>query len=170
MTFQSVVNVDLNLGVPGDIVIDEPNRTQPVTLAAAAAIGLFLTVANNTGLASPGGALAAGSVVYGGVAVLPKIEPLFGSSAANPLNPNLNVQANEQVAMLTFGSCVLNIPNAWNVGDFLQYNLATGVISTYSPSGAPSGGNAQIPGAQMTRFGNANAGGGLGIARFNAPN
>jgi hypothetical protein len=56
--FQSVVNVDLNLGVPGDIVLDEPSRIQPVTLAAAAAIGLFLTVANNTGLASPGVALA----------------------------------------------------------------------------------------------------------------
>jgi hypothetical protein len=168
--FQSVVNVDLNLGVPGDIVLDEPSRIEPVTLAVAGALGLFYTKANNTGLASPGGTLTAGSIVYGGVAVLSKIEPLFGSSAFNPLNPNLNIAANEQVAMLTFGSCVLNIPNAWDVGDFLQYVIATGVISTYSPSGGPSGGNAQIPGAVMTRFGNAAAGGGLGIARFNAPN
>ena len=168
--FQSVVNVDLNLGVPGDIILDEPSRIEPVTLAVAGALGLFYTKANNTGLASPGGTLTAGSIVYGGVAVLSKIEPLFGSSAANPLNPNLNIQANEQVAMLTFGSCILNIPNAWDVGDFLSYTPGTGVIQTYSPSGAPAGGNLQIPGAVMTRFGNANAGGGLGIARFNAPN
>lgn len=168
MPFQSTVNVDLNLGVPGDIVIDEPSRIQPVTLAVAAALGQFLTVANSTGLASPGGTLTAGTTVYGGVVVLPKIEPLFGSSAANPLNPNLNVQANEQVAMLTFGSCVLSLPAGWDIGDNLQYNTTTGVISTYSPTGSPSGGNAQIPGALMTRFGSVNAG--LGIARFNAPN
>lgn len=168
--FQSVVNVDLNLGVPGDICLDEPSRIEVSTLAVAGALALFYTKANNTGLVSPGGALTPGSIVYGGVAVLSKIEPLFGSSAFNPLNPNLNIAANEQAAMLTFGSCILNIPNAWNVGDNLQYNTATGVISTYSPSGAPSGGNAQIPGAVMTRFGNPAAGGGLGIARFNAPN
>jgi hypothetical protein len=168
--FQSFVNVDLNLGVPGDIILDEPSRIEPATLAVAGALGLFYTKANNTGLVTPGGALAAGSVVYGGVAVLSKIEPLFGSSASNPLNPNLNIASNEQAAMLTFGSCILSIPNAWDVGDSMQYNLATGVISTFSPSGAPSGGNAQIPGAVMTRFGNANAGGGIGIARFNAPN
>lgn len=170
MTFQSVVNVDLNLGVPGDIILDEPSRIEPATLAVAGAIGLFFTKSNSTGLVSPGGTLTAGTTVYGGVAVLPKIEPLFGSSASNPLNPNLNVAANEQAAFLTFGSCIVSIPNAWNVGDFVQYNTTTGVISTYSPSGSPSGGNAQIPGAVMTRFGNAAAGGGLGIARFNAPN
>jgi hypothetical protein len=168
MTFQSTVNVDLNLGVPGDIILDEPSRIETVTLAVAGALGLFYTKANSTGLVSPGGTLTAGTTVYGGVAVLSKIEPLFGSSVSNPLNPNLNVAANEQVAMLTFGSCIVSIPNGWDVGDFVQYNTTTGVISTYSPSGSPSGGNAQIPGAVMTRFGSVNAG--LGIARFNAPN
>lgn len=164
--FQSTVNVDLNLGVPGDIVLDEPSRITPVTLATAGALGQFFTVANSTGLASLGGTIAAGTVLFGGIAVLPKIEPLFGSSAANPLNANLNVQANEQVALMSMGACIVSIPNAWLIGDFLQYNTTTGVISTYSPSGSPSGGNAQIPNAVMARFGNAAAGGGLGIARL----
>jgi hypothetical protein len=164
--FQSTVNVDLNLGVPGDIILDEPSRTTPVTLAVAGALGQFFTVANNTGLASPGVALAAGTIVFGGIAVLSKIEPLFGSSAANPLNANLNVEANSQVALLSMGSCIVSIPNAWEIGDYLQYATATGVISTYSPSGSPSGGNVQIPNAVMARFGNAASGGGLGIARL----
>lgn len=166
MPFQSTVNVLLNFGVAGDIIMDEPSRIEPVTLATAGAIGQFFTKANGTGLASLGGTLAAGSVVFGGIAVIPKIEPLFGSSAASPLNPNLNLEANAQVALLTFGSCVVNIPNSWNIGDYLQYNTTTGVISTYSPSGAPSTGNAQIPNAVMTRFANGNSGGGLGVARL----
>ena len=43
--FQSTVDVDLNLGVPGDIVLDEPSRITPVTLATAAratAFGAFV--------------------------------------------------------------------------------------------------------------------------------
>lgn len=164
MPFQSTVNVDLNLGVPGDIILDEPHRITPATLATAGALGQFFTLANNTGLASLGGTITAGSVVFGGIGVLPKIEPLFGSSASSPLNPNLNVAANEQIALLSMGCCVVSIPNAWEIGDYLQYNTTTGVISSYSPSGSPSGGNAQIPNAIMVRFGSAAAG--LGIARL----
>jgi len=164
MPFQSTVNVLMNLGVPGDVLLDEPSRVQPYTLATAGAIGQFFTLANGTGLASLGGTPTAGSVVIAGIAVNPKIEPLFGSSAANPLTPNLNLAANSQAAFLTFGSVCLYIPNSWNIGDYLQFNTTTGVISTYSPSGAVSGGNLQIPNAVMTRF--ASAAAGLGIARL----
>lgn len=162
--FQSTVNVLLNPGVPGSLLLDEPSRAEPVTLATAGAIGQFFTKANGTGLASLGGTITAGSVVFGGIAVFNKIEPLYGSSVSSPFNANLNVAANSQVALLTFGSCCLYIPNAWNIGDYLQYNTTTGVISTYSPSGSVSGGNAQIPNAVMTRF--ASAAAGLGIARL----
>jgi hypothetical protein len=168
--FQSVVNVELNVGVPGELCLDEPSRVEPVTLAVAGAFGFFFTKSNSTQLASPGGALTPGSIVYGGIAILPKSQPLFGSSAFEPLNPNLSIAADSQVAMLTFGSCKVAIPNAWEIGDFVQYNLATGALATFSPSGAVTEGFAQIPGAVMTRFGNPNAGGGVGFARFNAPN
>jgi hypothetical protein len=164
--FQQTVNWDLNLGVPGDLILDEPYRITPVTLAAAGYLGQFFTIANGTGLASPGVALAAGSVIFGGIAVLSKDEPLFGSSAASPLNANLQVEANAQVALMSMGSCVVSIPNAWNEGDYLQYNTTTGALATYSPSGSPSGGFAQVPNAIMVRSGNAASGGGLGIARL----
>lgn len=164
MSFQSTVNLLLNLGVPGDIIMDEPHRIEPVTLATAGALGQFFTKANGTGLASLGGTITNGSVVFGGIAVLPKIEPLFGSSAASPLNPNLNLNANSQVALLTFGSCVVSLAAGWNIGDLLQYNTTTGVIATYAPGGSPAGGSAAIPNAVMTRFASAVAG--LGIARL----
>lgn len=162
--FQSTVNVDLNLGVPGDLVLDEPSRITPVTLATAGAIGQFFTVANNTGLASLGGTITNGSIVIGGIAINPKIEPLFGSSVSSPLNANLTLNANDQVAMLTFGACIISNPNAWEIGDLLQYNTTTGVISSYAPGGSPSGGNAAIPNGVMARFGG--AAGSLGIARL----
>lgn len=162
--FQSTVNVDLNLGVAGDIIIDEPSRITLVTLATAGALGQFFTLANNTGLASLGGTITNGSIVFGGIAVNSKIEPLFGSSAASPLNANLNVNANSQVALLSFGSCIISNPNAWEIGDLLQYNTTTGVISSYAPGGSPSGGNAAIPNGVMARFGG--AAGSLGIARL----
>jgi hypothetical protein len=171
MGFQSVVNVVTNFGVPGDIILDEPSRIEPVTLATSGYLGYFFTKANNTDLASVGGTLAAGSVVYGGIAVLPKIEPLYGtSSPINPLNPSLLLEQYSQVALLTFGSCVVNIPNSWEVGDYVQYNTTTGVLGSYAPNGSLTGGYAQVPGGYMTRFGNAASGGGYGIARFNAPN
>lgn len=169
MPFQSTVNVDLNLAVPGDIVLDEPHRIQPVTLATAGALAQFFTVAAATGLASLGGTITAGTTNFGGIGVLPKIEPLFGSSATSPLNPNLNVAANEQIALLTFGSCVIYNPTAgWLEGDLVQYNTTTGVISSYVNGGSPGGGNAQIPNAYMTRFGSVAAG--LGIVRVSGPN
>ena len=170
MTFQSVVNVELNVGVPGELDLDEPSRAEPVTLAVPGTFGFFFTKANNTGLVSPGGTLTPGSVVYGGIAVFPKTAPLFGASAFSTLSPNLNIPANVQVAMLTFGSCKVAIPNAWEIGDFVQYNLTTGALATFSPSGAVTEGFAQIPGAVMTRFGNPSSTGGVGYARFNAPN
>lgn len=166
MPFQSTVNWLLNLGVPGDIILDEPHRIEPVTLATSGALGQFFTKSNTTGLASVGGTITAGSVVFGGIAVLSKIEPLFGSSATDPLNPSLTLEENAQVDLLTFGSCVVNIPNAWDIGDYLQYNTTTGVISSYSPSASPSSGCVQIPNGVMTRFANASPTGGLGIARL----
>jgi hypothetical protein len=164
--FQSTVNVDLNLGVPGDIILDEPSRITPVTLATAGTLGYFFTVANNTGLASPGGTITAGSIVFGGIGVLTKQEPMFGSAAASPLTPNLLVAANSQIALMSMGACIVNIPNSWEIGDYVQYNTTTGVLGSYAPSGAASGGYAQVPNAVMARFGNSAGGGGLGIARL----
>ena len=147
MPFQSTVNVLLNFGVPGDIILDEPSRIEPVTLATAGALGQFFTKANGTGLASLGGTITNGSVVFGGIAVLPKIEPLFGSGATDPLSPSLALEPNAQVAMLTMGSCIVNLTTAFNIGDIVQYNTTSGVLGAYAPGGSPTSGFAAVPNA-----------------------
>lgn len=209
--FQSTVNVALNLGVIGDILLDEPHRIQPMTLDAN---GGFLARAYTrnaaTGIASLGGvpsqgafsgqgtlvnlsttltitsvtsgALAIGQTVTGtgipasttiigygtgaggagtytmsaaatatesaeaitgatgtvfvfaGLAVLSKQEPFFGSSATSPLAASLALEPNAQVAMMTFGSMVANIPNNFNIGDQVTYNVLTGVLGSVAPA------------------------------------
>ncbi len=70
MPFQSTVNVLLNLGVPGDIVLDEPHRIQTVTLDANGGALASAFVKNAlTGVGSLGGVVSAGaSVVTGSIA------------------------------------------------------------------------------------------------------
>lgn len=148
MSFQSTVNVALNIGVIGDILVDEPSRSQPVTLDnSGGTIGNFFTKSNTTGIATQGGTITNGSVVLGGIAVNPKIEPLFGSSATNPLAPSLTLQPNSQVVLMTMGSCIVSITNTFNIGDLLSYNTTTGAITSYAPGGSAPGGSAAIPNA-----------------------
>src|SRR5690348_16189630 len=148
MPLQSTVNVLLNVGVIGDILLDEPYRVQPVTLDNnGGTLGNFFTKSNSTGIATQGGTITNGSVVFGGIAVNSKIEPLFGSSATNPLAANETLQPNSQVALMTMGSCLVSIGNAFNIGDLVSYNTTTGAITSYAPGGSPPGGSVQMPNA-----------------------
>lgn len=247
MPFQSTVNVMLNLGVVGDIVLDEPHRIQPVTLDGnGGTLGNAFTKNATTGLGTQGGvvgqgassftgaisgttltvsAIASGAIqlgqtisgtgvtagttitafgtgsggvgtytvsasqtvtsetltgtgpnpaVFAGIAVLPKIEPLYGSSATDPLSASETLQPNAQVAMLTFGSCVVNLPNSYNVGDSVVYNVTTGALASVAPGAAIPSGFAAVPNAVVYGVpgsvggmaGNTNSGGGLAIVRL----
>lgn len=205
--FQSTVNVALNLGVIGDIILDEPNRIQPVTIDANGGyIGRVFTKNAATGIASMGGVISQGAAVvtgsiagttltvtaltsgalalgqtitgtgvtasttitgYGtgaggtgtytvstsqtvasttitgatgniyvlaGIACLSKQEPFFGSSATSPFAASLLLEPNSQVSMMTFGSMVQNIPNNFNIGDQVTYNVLTGVLGSVAPA------------------------------------
>ena len=148
MSFQQTVNVGLNIGVIGDILLDEPHREQPVTLDAnGGTLGNAFTKSNTTGIATQGGAITNGSTVFAGIAVNPKIEPLFGSAATNPLSASLTLQGNSQAVMLTMGSCVVSLAQAFNIGDLVQYNLTTGALGAYPPGGSVTAGYATVPNA-----------------------
>ncbi len=247
MSFQSTVNVMLNLGVVGDIVLDEPHRIQPVTLDNnGGSLGNAFTKNATTGVGTQGGvvgqgassftgaisgttltvsAVASGAIqlgqtisgsgvtagttitgfgtgvggvgtytvsasqtvtsetltgtgpnpaVFAGIAVLPKIEPLYGSSATDPLSASETLQPNNTVAMLTLGSCVVNLPNSFNVGDTLTYNVSTGVLGSVAPGAALPAGYAAVPNGVVYGLpgpvggmaGNTTSGGGLAIARL----
>ena len=167
MGFQTTVNVLLNVGVIGDIILDEPHRIQPVTLdSVGGTIGNAFTKSNTTGIATQGGAITNGSTVFAGIAVLPKIEPLFGAGATDPLSASLVLQPNAQVAMLTMGSCLVNITTTYNVGDLVQYNLTTGVIGAYAPGGSVTSGFATVPNAVV--YGSPSQGGVVGSGAANS--
>ncbi|HEX5461061.1 MAG TPA: hypothetical protein VFX20_13940 [Steroidobacteraceae bacterium] len=176
MTFQTTVtNVLLNLGVPGDIILDEPHRIQPVTLdGTGGSIGNVFTKDATTGIATQGGAIGSGNKVFAGIAVLPKQEPHFGSGATDPLSASLILEPNSQVAMMTFGSCVANIPNAFKVGDVVIYNTTTGALASMAPNASLPGGYAQVPSCLVYGIpgfaggpeGDASSEGGLAIIRL----
>lgn len=113
--------------------------------------------------------------VFGGIAVNSKIEPLFGSSASNPLNPSVLLEPNAQIAALTFGSAIVNIPNAFNIGDTVTYNIATGVLGSVAPGATLPAGYALVPDCVVYGssyagglVGNSNSGGGNAIIRLTA--
>ncbi len=255
MPFQSTVNVDTNLGVPGDIVLDEPHRIQPTTLDANGGSLASAFVKNaTTGVASQGGVVGAGSssftasiaagpgssgtltvtavasgtitlgqtisgtgvtagttvtgyltgtggngtylvsvsqtvaseamtgasgpvFVFAGIAVKSKIFPQFGASATDPLAPSLSLEPNGQAALMTLGSFVANIPNAFNVGDVVGYSVTTGALASAASASALPSGYAAVPNCQIYGSpspagfaGNTSASGGLTICRLTAPN
>jgi hypothetical protein len=215
--FQSSVNVALNIGVIGDIVLDEPHREQPVTLDAnGGTLGNAFTKDSVTGVATQGGvagtgaasftaslagttltvtAVASGKLdkgqtvtgagvaantvitgfgtgtggngtytvnnsqtvaseamtsagdgaVFAGIAVNPKIEPLFGASATNPLSPSLALGPNSQAVMMTMGSCLVSLGTTYNIGDQVEYNVGTGALSAHAPGAANSAGCVDVP-------------------------
>ena len=167
MGFQQTVNVLTNLGVIGDVLLDEPHRAQPVTLDNnGGALGNAFTKSNTTGIATQGGAITNGSTVFAGIAVNPKVEPLFGSSATNPLNPNLTLEPNSQAIMLTLGSVVVQLTTTFNIGDLVQYNTTTGALGAYAPGGSPAGGSATVPNAVV--YGIPSQGGVVGSGAANS--
>lgn len=251
MSFQNTVNVLTNLGVPGDVVLDEPYRAQPVTLDANGGyLANFFVKDGLTGIASQGGVIGQGSFtgtatlvsgsptltvatvsagavtlgqtvtgtdipasttiigygtgtggagtytmsanatgnvssaeavvgtggdpyVIGGIAVNPKISPLYGSSVTNPLAPSELLEPNCQVPLLTMGSLVANIPNAFNIGDTVTYQITTGDLGSIAPGGSLPSGYALVPNAliygmpsQGGVIGTAASGGGLCLIRL----
>lgn len=250
MPFQSTVNVDTNLGVPGDIVVDEPHRIQAATLDANGGNLASAFVKNaTTGVASQGGvvgqgassftgsiagttltvtAVASGVItlgqtlsgsgvtagttitgygtgtggngtytvsasqtvastaitgasgpayVFAGISVKSKIFPQFGSSATNPLAPSLALEPNGQAALMTFGSFLANIPNAFNVGDVVGYSVTTGALASAATASALPSGYLPVPNCQIYGIpspsgfaGNTSSSGGLTICRLTAPN
>lgn len=144
--FQSTVNIMLGYGIIGEIIANTPHRADPLTLDAnGGTIGNFFTKSNTTGVATQGGTIAAG-VVEAGFLVNPKVYATAGDSSG-ALDPTLVLPGNVQGEFLVEGDIVVNLTGAANIGDQVQYNETTGVLSAVAPGGTASAGNAIIAGA-----------------------
>lgn len=129
--FQSAVNVKLGFGVIGELIVDGPQRAEPLILdSTGGTIGNFFTKDNSTGVATQGGTIG-GAVVAAGFLVNPKEFASFGG--ASPLSPTLTLAGNKQGVFLTMGTIVVSVTGAANIGDLVQYSTTTGALSAVAP-------------------------------------
>lgn len=144
-TFQSTVNVNLGFGIPGELIVDGPQRVDSLTLDAnGGTIGLAFTKSNTTNVATQGGTVGTG-IVFAGILVNPKVYASYGAVGGNPLDPTLFLQGNSQGEFMTMGTIAVTLVGAANIGDWVQYNTTTGVLSAVAPGASATTGNALIP-------------------------
>jgi len=152
-TFQSTVNINLGFGIPGELIVDGPQRVDSLTLdSIGGTIGLAFTKSNITNIASQGGAVVAGSSLFAGILVNPKVYASYGSVGGNPLDPTLFLGPNSQGEFLTMGTIVVTLVGAANIGDLVQYEIATGILSAIEPGTSPATGFALVPNAVVWNY------------------
>ena len=159
-TFQSTVNIDSGFGVPGELIVDGPQRVESLTLdSAGGTIGYAFTKSNTTNVATQGGTIVAGTNVFAGILVNPKSYASYGPTSGT-LDPTLALPANSQGEFLTMGTIVVTLVGTAEIGDIIQYNTTTGVLSAVAPGTAtPTAGNAFVPNAVVWKYPLSTAGG-----------
>ena len=152
-TFQSIVNINLGFGIPGELIVDGPQRVDSLTLDSnGGTMGLAFTKSNTTNVATQGGTITSGSTVFAGILVNPKAYASYGAVGGAPLDPTLFLGPNTQGEFLTMGTIVVTLVGAANIGDIIQYNTTTGVLSAVAPGSSASSGNALIPNAVVWNY------------------
>jgi len=144
-TFQSTVNINLGFGIPGELIVDGPQRVDSLTLdSTGGTIGLAFTKSNSTNVATQGGVVGTG-ILFAGILVNPKAYASYGAVGGAPLDPTLFLGPNSQGEFMTMGTICVTLVGAANIGDLVQYNTTTGVLSTVAPGASATTGNALIP-------------------------
>ncbi len=165
--FQSSVAAQQGFGVVGELFLDGPTRAQPGLLdsgdAANNVIGRAFTITEGGSDALPTTPIkvqAGGVGVFAGILANPKTQASYGTADGGPLAPTL-VLPNDRVAeFVQMGTMIISLPGGANIGDWLVYATATGIISAIAPDSAVGGGYARIRGAEVDRY---NAGPGLAV-------
>lgn len=158
-TFQSTVNVNLAFGVVGELIQDGPQRADVLQLDSnGGTVGRAFTKSNTTNVATQGGTIVSGTSVFAGILVNPKHYSSYGPSGENPLNPTLTLAGYSNGQFLTMGTIVVSLTGAANIGDIIQYNQTTGVLSAKAPGSSADAGNTLIPNCTVWNFPTAAAG------------
>lgn len=140
MGFQTIVNVELGFGIPGQLYSDAPLRAQPAMLNSASAayniVGAtaYTVVSADTGNNSASLVAAAGGTgVFAGILMNSKVYATSGP-ATGALNPTLTLPNFFIAELLQAGDVVVSIPGPANIGDSVAYDLTTGALSTFAPT------------------------------------
>jgi hypothetical protein len=152
-TFQSTVNINLGFGIPGELIVDGPQRSESLILASTGGtIAYAFTKSNTTNVATMGGAIVDGTNVFAGILVNPKAYASFGAVGGAPLDPTMYLPGYSQGEFLTMGTIVVTINGAANIGDNVFYQNTTGQLYAGTPGDAPGAGFTQIPNAVVYRY------------------
>lgn len=151
-TFQSTVNVNLGFGIPGELIVDGPQRVDSLTLdTTGGTIAYAFTKSSTTNIATMGGAIVDGTNLFAGILVNPKAYASFGGANA-PLDPTMFLGPNTQGEFLTMGTIVVTLVGAAEIGDLVQYNETTGALSAITPGTSPASGYALVPNAVVWNY------------------
>lgn len=152
-TFQSTVNVNLGFGIPGELIVDGPQRAESLILDAdGGTIGLAFTKSNTTNVATQGGAIVDGTNVFAGILVNPKAYASYGAVGGAPLDPTMFLPPYSQGEFLTMGTIVVTMNGAANIGDIVFYEDTTGQLYAGTPGSAAGVGFTLIPNAVVYRY------------------
>ena len=156
MTFQTQVFINSGLGVQGDLIADSPYRGQTFELVSADPTYNVIGATAYTVL-SEGKAQAGGTGYFAGILINPKSQVSRGSLSGGTLAPTLTLPNYTVGELLRQGSVLVFITTTAAIGDLVQYNTTTGVLSTIPavPAGTtptPSAGCALIPNAYVEKY------------------
>ena len=133
--FQSTVSLAQGFGVVGEIFLDSPYRAQPGIIDSDGVtypnrIGqAFTGVAAADGHAVVGGAIGIGAPFYG-ILANPKNYPLYGTAAGGTLAPSLDLPQYAEGQFVTMGEMIVSLPAAAAIGDLIDYDTASGALSS----------------------------------------
>lgn len=167
MAFQTKVNIEQGFGVPGDIHLDSPTRTESLIIDSNGAnpnvVGYAFTKDASTNIAKVGGEIAAGRV-FAGILVNSKEYPMYGT-AEGALEASLAIKDGIHGDVLTMGDIVVRVTTSCKIGDLVAYDTTTGELSTVAVGGSAGAGKALIPNAVVYRY-PVTASGGLTVIRL----
>ncbi|MFY1028168.1 structural cement protein Gp24 [Actinobacillus seminis] len=152
--FQNKVNIEQGFGVPGDIHLDSPSRTESLIIDSKGAqqniVGYAYTKDASTNIAQVGGMIAHGRV-FAGILVNSKEYPSYGT-VKGALEPSLAVADNTQGDVLTMGDIIVRVTTKCAIGDLVAYDTTTGELSTVAVGGSATEGKALLPNAVVYRY------------------
>jgi hypothetical protein len=158
---QKDVRFDIGFGVPGEIAFDGPCRAQSGVIhsddPANNVVGRYFT------RSADGTFAAGGSGFDGGILANPKAYAAVGTPSEGTLGATLTLPNGTVGEFVMEGEIIVRINNAVAPGYELQYAMSTGILSAFPPGTALGPGQAELPGAKITRVRQDDFGGGLAV-------
>ena len=150
----TVTAVSSGLIEPGMVISGTGVTSGSVVLAVltgAGGVGTYLLDRTSTASSTTITGTGNGSV-FAGILVNPKVYGSVGTVAGGTLAATLALPDNTQGEFMITGVICARVTAAAAIGDLLQFNAATGALSTVAPGASASTGNILVPNGTIFRF------------------